>query len=92
MAARRVPLAKPPTAADEARVERQQAVWRTRIGAKIRAARQEAGLSQQQLCMRANMSQNYLSECERGLRGLTVDSLVRLGHFLGKTPADFLSD
>jgi ribosome-binding protein aMBF1 (putative translation factor) len=91
-AARRIPVERPPSASDVTKVDRQQEIWRTRIGANIRRFRQEAGLSQAQLSMRADLSQNYLSECERGMRGVTIDLLVRLAYHLGKEPPDFLAD
>ena len=90
MAARRIPLERPPTAADDAKVKHQQDVWRKRIGANIKEARNRSGLSQRQLSMRADISPNYLSQAESGKRGVTVDFLVRVGHHLGISPDEFL--
>jgi hypothetical protein len=44
-AARRVPLTKPPSTAAVARMKRKQAIERERIGANIKKARTEAGLT-----------------------------------------------
>jgi len=41
-AVRRVPLEKPPTVADEAKVKRQKAIEIQRIGGNIKRARNEA--------------------------------------------------
>src|SRR5271166_1861167 len=68
MPARRIPLERPPTKADEVRVKHQQAVWRTRIGANLGEAGTETGLSQRQLATRANVSANYLGQAELGRR------------------------
>jgi ribosome-binding protein aMBF1 (putative translation factor) len=92
MAARRIPLEKPPTLSDEAKVTRQRDVWRARIGANIKKARVAAGLSQRQLSMRADVSANYLGQAELGRRGITIDFLVRVGYHLGISPDAFLSE
>ena len=78
MAARRVPLEKPPTAAEEVEIEREQTAMRLRLGTHIKRLRIESGLSLRAFAMRANVSPSYLSEIERGLRGVTVDLLVRM--------------
>jgi ribosome-binding protein aMBF1 (putative translation factor) len=69
-AARRVPLERPPTGADEAKVERQQNLLKKRIGDHVKKLREQAGLSQRQLGMRADISPNYLSNVERGGRAV----------------------
>jgi ribosome-binding protein aMBF1 (putative translation factor) len=92
-AARRVPLEKPPSKADAAKVLRQQAIMRSRIGAHIKRLRLEAGLSIRALAMRADISSGYLSEIERPKpeRSVTIDLLVRIAYHLGVDPAEFLS-
>jgi plasmid maintenance system antidote protein VapI len=90
-AARRVPLEKPPSKADDAKVLHQQAMMRERIGAHIKRLRTEAQLSLRALAMRADISPSYLSELERGQRSVTIDLLVRIGYHLDTSPADFLS-
>jgi DNA-binding XRE family transcriptional regulator len=92
MAARRIPLQKPPTAADVAQLERKQAAMRKRIGAHLKRLRTEAGLSLRQLSMRADVSPSYLSDLERGQHAPTSDLVVRLAHYLSAQPADFFTD
>jgi DNA-binding XRE family transcriptional regulator len=92
MAARRIPLEKPPTVADAARLERKQAAMRKRIGAHLKRLRTEAGLSLRQLSMRADVSTSYLSDLERGQHAPTSDLVVRLAHFLNAEASDFFSD
>jgi plasmid maintenance system antidote protein VapI len=91
MAARRIPLERPPSKADEAKVLREQTIARERIGALLLKLRTEAGLSLRQAGLRADVSANYLSEAERGKRSVTIDFLVRMAYHLGTTPAAFLS-
>lgn len=92
MAARRVPLEKPLSEADEKRLLRQQEIMRRRIGAQIKKLRSALQLSLRALEIKSSISSGYLSELERGIRSPTSDMLVRLGHVLGVTPASFLSD
>ena len=73
-----VPLEKPPTAAKEVEIEREQTAMRLRLGTNIKRLRIESGLSLRAFAMKANVSPSYLSEAERGLRGVTVDLLVRM--------------
>jgi ribosome-binding protein aMBF1 (putative translation factor) len=92
MAARRIPLEKPPTAAVDATVRHQQTVMRQRIGSNIKKARTEAGLSLRQMQMRSDVSANYLSGLERGLHSASVDVLVQIAFHLGTTLADLISE
>ena len=91
-AARRVPLEKPPSDAVMARMKRQQAIERQRIGSKIKMARTEAGLSLRQMQVRSDVSANHLSELERGLRAATVDVLVQIAFSLNTTLAALVSE
>src|ERR1700722_824919 len=91
MAARRIPLERPPSKADEAKVLREQQAARKRIGAHLQRLRNDSGLSLRQMGLRADVSANYLSEAERGKRSVTIDFLVRMAHHLGTNLAAFLS-
>jgi DNA-binding XRE family transcriptional regulator len=91
-AARRVPLEIPPTTADEARLGRQEALLRQRVAKNLRAARNEAGLTQVQLGTRANLSPKYIGQAELGRRGVSIDFLARLAFCLGIDPANLLSE
>jgi ribosome-binding protein aMBF1 (putative translation factor) len=72
-AARRIPLERPPSATDEAKVLRQQKQLRARVGQNLNRIRTEAGLSLRALSMRADISTNHLSRTEKGLHGVTID-------------------
>jgi len=64
MLSRRIPLGRPPTKADEVKVKHRQAVWRARIGANLREAGTEKGLSQRRLSTRADVGANLgQAEC-----------------------------
>jgi DNA-binding XRE family transcriptional regulator len=90
-AARRVPLERPPTAADEAKVVRQQHLLRVLLGRNIKKFREEVGLSQRALAMRADLSTNHIGRCEKGRHAVTTDFLVRVSYHLGTTPIALLS-
>jgi ribosome-binding protein aMBF1 (putative translation factor) len=92
MAARRVPLERPPSQVEEKRLLREQEAVRLRLGVRLNKLRTDAHLSLRALAMKANASPSYLSEVERGLRAPTTDFLVRVGHFLGVSPASLISD
>jgi ribosome-binding protein aMBF1 (putative translation factor) len=91
-AARRIPLERQPTTSEEAKVEREQLLLKKRIGERVKTLREEAGLSQRQLGLKANISPNYLGSVERGARAVTSDFLVRAAFHLGTTPAALVTD
>jgi transcriptional regulator with XRE-family HTH domain len=62
------------------------------IGSNLKKARTAAGLSLRQMQTKSDVSANYLSELERGLRGATVDVLVQLAYHLDTTLADLISE
>lgn len=74
------------------------------VGARIRACRLEAGMSQERLAELSDLSTPYVSHIERGAKGPSLGALIRLSAALGVTidyllagnqPADqtaFLSD
>jgi transcriptional regulator with XRE-family HTH domain len=55
----------------------------TKLGAKIRAARQAAGLSQAQLAERISMDRENYAKIERASINVTVETLVRIAHGIG---------
>jgi hypothetical protein len=69
MAARRIPLEKPPSKADEAKLLREQQRVKERLGAHLKRLRTEANLSLRQMAMKINVSPTYLSETESLLDG-----------------------
>ena len=61
------------------------------LGARLRAAREEAGLSLQQVCDRTGMSKAYLLRLERDpTANPSVETLFRLAGVLNTTVADLL--
>jgi transcriptional regulator with XRE-family HTH domain len=53
------------------------------IGEEIRKARKRAGLSQEDLAFRANVTRNYVSLVELNQHSPTLDTLIRICHALG---------
>jgi transcriptional regulator with XRE-family HTH domain len=56
------------------------------IGMRIRAARERAGLTQEQVASRLGTAANVLSRIETGQRGLSIPQLVDLAAALGVSP------
>ena len=61
------------------------------IGARIKAARLEAGLSQRQLCG-DKITRNMLSQIENGTARPSMDTLTHLARQLGKSVSYFLDE
>jgi len=53
------------------------------LGETLKAARHQAGLTQEELAARAKLSREYVSKLERGQQSPTVDTLLRLCAILG---------
>lgn len=74
------------------------------VGARIRACRLEAGMSQERLAELSDLSTPYVSHIERGAKGPSLGALIRLSAALGVTidyllagsqpadPAAFMAD
>ena len=62
------------------------------IGARIRIARAEAGLSQTLLAQRLGISYQQVQKYEAGRDRVAASALLDLGHALGKPAAWFLED
>jgi len=92
LAARRIPLEKPPTKAELDKVERLKSQMKVRIGRNVKSARATAGLTLRQAEVRCNVSANYLSELERGLPDVSVSVLVQVAAGLGTTVAALVSE
>lgn len=63
-----------------------------RLGQRIREERQHLNLTQADLAEAIDISDTYMGAIERGERGLTLDTLVRLSNRLGVTVDYLLSD
>ena len=61
------------------------------LGAKLRALREQQGLSQAELGRRAKQSQSNIARVEEGGRSPTVGTLARLAEGLGVEPAELLT-
>jgi transcriptional regulator with XRE-family HTH domain len=61
-----------------------------RIGARIRAARTKAGMSQAQLSGKIGMSRSSVANLEAGRQGIPAERLVTLGTVLDLDLADLL--
>lgn len=56
------------------------------LGEHIRKLRLQKGLSQEALAEGADIHRNFLSEIERGKKGMTLETLFRLSRALDVTP------
>jgi transcriptional regulator with XRE-family HTH domain len=65
---------------------------RKRLGEALRRCRQRAGLSQEALAEKADLSPKYVGEVERGLVNISVDSLLRLANALAVRVRDLVAD
>ena len=59
---------------------------------RLRRARQERGLSQEQLAALAGLDRTYVSSCEAGRRNATIRTIDRLSRALEVDPAVLVSD
>ena len=60
-----------------------------RLGATIRRARKELGITQEELAWRADMHRTYIADIERGGRNITLQSIANLAEAL-QIPIDRL--
>lgn len=61
-----------------------------RLGAAVRAARLERGLSQEDLADLVGIHRTYVGDVERGQRNVGLRNIVRLANALDLTAADLL--
>jgi transcriptional regulator with XRE-family HTH domain len=62
------------------------------LAANLKAQREQLGLTQEQTAERVGFSLQYTQRIERCIVNVPLDTLVRLAHALGVTPAQLLSD
>lgn len=62
------------------------------VGLRIRALRLERGLTQEELAVRAGLSQSHVSEHETGARVPKLPTLFRIARALDVEPGELLGD
>ncbi len=62
------------------------------IGARMKTARNNKGLSQQAIADAADINRLYLSRVERGLENVSILTLVRIADALGTPARNLLCD
>ena len=61
-----------------------------RFGKKLRAARQDKGVSQEKLAELAGLHRTYVSSVERGERNISLLNIERLAKALGTKMAELM--
>ena len=69
---------------------RERAGWLKSFGAAVREARLKAGMTQEQLGLKSDLDQTYVSGIERGLRNPTVWVIRRIAIALSVGAAEIL--
>lgn len=62
-----------------------------RFGDNLKRVRLAAGVSQDELAVRASVHRTEISQLERGLRVARIDTLIKLAASLEATPAELLA-
>ena len=60
------------------------------MGEELRQAREQAGLSQEELSFRAGLSRPYISQLERNLKSPTVETLFLICDALGVSASEVI--
>ena len=76
---------------DESQDAQGVAPQRSALGERLRRARLEAGLTQDQLASQVGRKKNWLSDIERGRRGIDVHTLQRIADITGNS-VEFFSN
>ncbi|MBW2059320.1 MAG: cupin domain-containing protein [Deltaproteobacteria bacterium] len=63
-----------------------------KIGSKIRSLRQQRELTQEELAERAGLTKGFISQVERDLTSISLDSLIQILEALGEKASDFFGD
>jgi transcriptional regulator with XRE-family HTH domain len=64
-------------------------ISRTPFGERLRAIRNERGLSQEKLCRMINANRNFVTSVETGKQNVCLDNILRLAKALKVNPAEF---
>lgn len=62
------------------------------IGYRIQKCREKAGLKQEEFAERVNLSPNYLSAVERGVKTPRLETFIRIVNELGVSADEILQD
>ena len=62
------------------------------LGEAVRGKRKKAGLSQEELAEKADLSTVFISRIERGKESPSVDNLVKIAQALGARVRDLVRD
>jgi transcriptional regulator with XRE-family HTH domain len=63
-----------------------------KIGTRIRSLRQLSDLTQEELAERSGLTKGFISQIERDLTSISLDSLVQILDALGEKISDFFGD
>jgi transcriptional regulator with XRE-family HTH domain len=63
-----------------------------RFGLRLRAVREEVGISQEKLAELAGLHRTYVSSVERGKRNISIENIERLARALGTRMAQLMPD
>ena len=61
------------------------------FGSRIRALRQERGLSQEELAFSCNLDRTYIGSVERGERNISLVNIHTIAAALGVSPREFFN-
>lgn len=62
------------------------------IGMRIQRLRKARGFTQEQLSEMLDCSPNYVSQLERGLKSMSLETLIQLSNVLDVSPEEILMD
>ena len=63
-----------------------------KFGARVRALREQSGLSQEALAAEAGIHRTYMGGVERGERNICLRNIIRLAKALGVHPRELFSE
>jgi len=63
-----------------------------KIGSRIRSLRQQRELTQEELAERAGLTKGFISQVERDLTSISLDSLIQILDALGEKASHFFGD
>ena len=71
--------------------QRKRAAVTVELGRRVRALREERGMSQEKLAEKAKVHRTYVGSLERGERNVALINIVRLAHALDVDPSELVS-